>query len=213
MDELPGNTNKAKEKKIAKETKKVEKVVSSEVTTKKKGVGHRFKSIFFGGDFKNAISFVAADVLLPSLRNMVADATKGAVDRVLYGESHYQRSRHPEYRTRVNYQNPISRSRTDPRDPRERIYLPDQPPRPFRQGRHEVDDIIIVDRQEAELVVERLIDIVNQYDVASLADLYDLVGIPSTHVDNKWGWTLLTSAEVVQVRDGYMLRLPPLEEI
>ena len=44
-------------------------------------------------------------------------------------------------------------------------------------------------------------------------DLYDLTGLPSAHVDNKWGWTYLTNTEIRQIRDGYLLDLPPMEEI
>jgi hypothetical protein len=47
----------------------------------------------------------------------------------------------------------------------------------------------------------------------SLADLFDTVGLPATHVDNKWGWTNLASVEVRQVREGWQISFPPLEEI
>ena len=73
--------------------------------------------------------------------------------------------------------------------------------------------MILASREEAELVLERLLDIISKYEVASLADLYDLTGLPSSHVDNKWGWTYLNNTEIRQVRDGYLLDLPPLEEI
>lgn len=205
-----GNTNKDKSKKVERPEKAIEKIVTGEVVVRKKSFGQRFKGIFFGGDFKTAATYVAADVLLPSLRNMLADATKGAVDRVIYGESAYtRRGRAPEYRPRVQYNNPINRATRDPRELSAR--LPDQPPHPYRQNRHEASEIILASREEAELVLERLIDIVDKYDTASLADLYDLVGLKSDHVDNKWGWTFLNTAQVIQLREGYLLELPPLE--
>lgn len=210
MTDYQSNSNKKKAEKAQLPEKKIEKVVTGEVVTRKKSLMQRFKSVFFGGDFKAAAAFVAADVLRPALRNMMADAGKGAIDRVVYGESAYQRRRVQEMRPRVQYNNPISRAA---RDPREVVYLPDQPPHPYRQNRHEANEIILASREEAELVLERLIDIVDKYDVASLADLYDLVGLPSTHVDNKWGWSFLNNATVTQIREGYLLELPQLEAL
>ena len=52
-------------------------------------------------------------------------------------------------------------------------------------------------------------DLIDQYGVVSVADLYDLVGLTSTnYTDNKYGWTDLRHAEVRRDRDGYLLRMP-----
>jgi hypothetical protein len=56
-------------------------------------------------------------------------------------------------------------------------------------------------------------DIIDVYKVASVTDLHDLVGLPSTYVDNKWGWENLSYANVRQIREGYLLDLPPVEPI
>lgn len=206
-----GNSNKGKGKQVEKTEKpQIEKVVSGEVVRRERSLGRRFKDVFFGGEFKSAIRYVAADILLPSARNMFADAGKGAIDRMIYGDTGRSRGRPSHMGPRVSYNNPINRAA---RDPRERVSLPDQPPHPYRQSQHEASEIIIASREEAELVLERLIDIVDQYDHASLADLYDLVGLASGHVDNKWGWSYLSNARVTQVREGYLLELPPMEAL
>jgi hypothetical protein len=193
--------------------KKIEKVISGEVVERKIGLGARFKSIFFGGDFKTTVSYVAADVVFPAIRNMMADASKGAIDRFIYGDSAYPRRRQgSEYRARVQYNNPISRVAVDPRDPRRPAYLPDQPPLP-RGTRQDAPEFILQSRDEAELVLERLRDIVDQYEAASVADLHDLLGLPQSHVDQKWGWTMLNTATITQVRDGFLLELPLLESL
>jgi hypothetical protein len=191
-------------------TKKVvEKVVKGEVVSRPKPLGSKFRGIFFGGDFGDAARFIAAEVLLPALRNLVVDAATRGTERMVYGDR-YAARRPLDYRPRVTYNNPLSRP--VPREPRERAYLPDQPGlMPSR--RRSSNEILIADREEAELVLERLIDIINQYDVASLADLYDLVGLPTTHVDNKWGWTFLTNVTIRQTREGYLIDLPQAEPI
>lgn len=189
--------------------KQIEKVVTVEVIQKPKPLGRKFKDIFLGGDAKTAARYVAADVLLPALRNLIFDVISKGADRVIFGESSYRRGRSVDYRPRIQYNNPINRpSWTDPRE--RRVHLPDQSP---RMPRRDQNDIILSDRGEAEIVVERLIDIIDKYEIASVADLYDLLGLPTSHIDNKWGWTYLNNIEIRQVREGYLINLPDAEPI
>lgn len=205
--DFPPNSHKSKESDDIPEKPKVEKVVTGEVKQRNKPLGRRFKNVFFGGDFKSASRYIAADVLLPAFRNLIVDAATKGVERMIYGETSVHRGRRPEYRPRVSYHNPMRQQ-----DPRARVYLPDQPPHPAPRGRDN-NEIVLISREEAELVVERLSDIVDTYDVASVADLYDLVGLPTTHVDNKWGWQNLAGVSVRQVREGFLIDLPPAEAI
>ena len=207
MDYDSNSNEKRKKAKAAAERPKVEKVVTGEVTERKKSLGTKFKGIFFGGDFKSAAHYVAADVLLPAARNMLADATKGAVDRVIYGDTRRpdRYDGRPNYAGRVQYNNPINRAaRPDPRDPRRSQSMP---------RRNDPAEFVVPDRDEAEQVLDRLIDLVDQYETASLADLYDLLGMRTQNTDYKWGWTNLNSAQIVQLREGYLLQLPELEPL
>lgn len=206
--DFPGNSHKDKENKEPIKKEKIEKVVTGEVVQKKKPLGERLKGIFFDGEFKNATRYITYEVLIPAFKNMVVDATSKGVERVIYGESTSSRRRYDQPRPRVSYNNPVDRysSRYRPG------ILPDQPPLPSRRS-HGISDIVIISREEAELVIERLNDIVDKYDVASVADLYDLVGLPSSYVDNKWGWTSLAYANIRQIREGFLIDLPPVEPI
>lgn len=206
MPDYQGNSHKKREGIDPSEKKKIEKVITTEVIVKKKSFGQKFKNVFFGGEFKNAARYITADVFLPAIRNLVVDATTKGMERIVYGESMTQRRRPPSsYGARVQYNSPVIR--------RDRPYLPDQPMRSISPVRKDTNELILSSREEAELVLERLLDIIEKYDVASLADLYDLTGLPSSHVDNKWGWTYLNNTEIRQTRDGYLLDLPPAEEI
>ena len=51
-------------------------------------------------------------------------------------------------------------------------------------------------------------ELLETYDIVSVADLYDLVGKTCNYTDNKYGWTNLRNAEPVRVRDGWLLKLP-----
>ena len=150
--------------------------------------------------------YVASDVLLPALRNLLVDMITRGTERMVYGETRPRRGD-----TRINYGahyqlNPPSR----PFDPR---LSPVRDRRPRAISRHEINDIVVSTRPEAELVVERLGDIIDTYEVVALGDLYDLLGLPTTHIDQKWGWTVLNNIPIRQVRQGYLIELPPLEEI
>lgn len=207
MVDYQGNPNKAKE---PRPDKQIVKVVTGEVIQKEPGIGRKFKNVFFGGDLNTSLRFVYADVLLPAARSMISDAVRNVVDGILWGEN--RRRAAPDYRPRVSYNNPLNRDNVRHINER-RIYLPDQPPKYIQRDRARVDlnDIILARKEDAELVVERLIDIVNQFDVASVADLYDLLGLTSSYTDNSYGWTRLNTVEIRQRGDGYIIDLPPVE--
>ena len=192
-----------------KSDKKLEKVVSGEVVTRKRPLGQRMKDVFLGGEFKSAAQYIAAEVLLPAFRNLLVDATTKGVERVVYGESTQSRGRQQDYRPRVTYNDPIRRYPTTG-SVTQRGNLPDQP---SQRARHDRTELILSSRADAETVLERLSDIIDRYAVASLADLHELAGIPTTHVDNKWGWESIRFAEIRQIREGYLLDLPPAEAI
>jgi hypothetical protein len=204
--DFPPNSHKSKEEQNPEKKKELTKIVSGEVVTKKKPLKQRIKAIFVGGEFKNAAAYIAIDVLIPAARNMVVDATTKGIERLIYGES-LQRSRQNDYnRSRVSYNSPIDRNR------QRGVMLPDQPPYHGRSSRNS-NEIIVNSRKDAELVLSTIADIIETYDVASVADLNELVGLPSTHIDNKWGWTSIRHADLRQVREGWLIDLPPAKPI
>jgi hypothetical protein len=211
-----GNTRKERDKAQAgpkQEKEIITKVVVGEVVQKPKGIGRKFKETFFNGDLKHSGEFVLVDVLLPALRNLVVDMASRGIEKVVYGES-TRGPRRPQ--TNYNYSgtrysvggptNPFARPQ-----PLGQSYSPQI--NRGRQNRHDMNDIIVGTKEEADLVMERLIDILEKYDVVSLADLNELLGLETSHLDNKWGWTFLANPQVRQIRQGYLLELPPLEEI
>lgn len=191
------------------EEKVVTKVVTVDAVKRPKSLGRKFKDLFGGGEVKGAARYVFGDVLVPALKNLVVDATSKGMERVVYGNDprRIPRPGQPRY----SYNNPPSVMDRFAQRPG---ILPGQPPGPYgRQRRQDAGEILMNSRQDAELVLERLSDIIDKFEVASIADLNELVGLPSSHVDNKWGWTILNPASVRQVREGFLLDLPPVEPI
>lgn len=205
-----GNSNKKKQEGNPQTPEKnLEKVVVGEVVVRKPGLGERFKKVFLGGDMTTATQYVVAEVLFPALRNLAVEMVSKGADRLIYGESGMRRRPPSTYQPRVQYNNPVYRP-----DPARHSYAPDRARLTWStQGRKSFDNIIVSSKADADMVVENLINIVQQYEVVSVADLYELLGLPFSHVDNKWGWTQLGSIETRQTRDGYEISFPPLEEI
>lgn len=212
MENFPSNSHKSQEAKKAKEEKpekSVEKVIQGEVVVKKKPFGVKFKEVFLGAELKTASKYIASDVLLPALRNMVVEATSRGIERLIYGDSAPPRRSGYGGGPRVNYNRPSERY-----GPQQRAYLPGQSHQ-IQPRRQDIADIVLLNREDAELVVERLGDILDAWDVVSVADLYDLVGLPSTYVDNSWGWTseAIKYVNIRQTRDGFLLEMPRTEPI
>ena len=191
------------------EKKVMEKIVVGEVVIKPPGFGRKLKGIFFGGEFRTAARGVVSDVLLPAARNVIVEATTKGIERVVFGDSPVNRGRRPEMRSRIQYHTPFNRPFQT-----QSSMLPGQPPHfANRVATKESNSILIASRNDADNVLTTLVECVAQYGVVSLADLYELLGKPVAAVDHNWGWTYLNTAEIRQVRDGWMLELPPMEEI
>ena len=186
MAEYKSNSHRSKEQSS---DKKVEKVISGNAKVKKRSA--------LSDDIQNIKSYVVMDVLIPAAKKAISDIVTNGIDMILYpgGNGRPKRS---------NVNHVSYRSYYDNRD-RDRRYDPETR---SRRSSYSYDDIIIDTRAEAEEVLERMDELLDTYNVVSVADLYDLVGISCSYTDNKYGWTNLRNAEVIRVRDGYFLKLP-----
>ena len=208
MDQFPSNSKRPPERRD--EPKKVERVATGEVVRRKKPLGRRMSENLIGGDAQSVWGYVFGEVLIPAARDMVADAVTGGVERMIFGEnSPAGRRGRPRssgsYTPYHRYGSPAGRNvRVD--EPRREV---------SRRARasHNFDEIILSSRVEAEEVLDRLIDLIDRYDNATVADLYELVGISGNYTDAKWGWLDLRGAGVSRARGGYLLNLPRPEPI
>lgn len=219
MDDFPSNSHKSRvpetvvEKKPAPEQeKRVEKIVEGAVIQRKKPLGRRFMETFFSGDAHGVVSYIIVDVLLPAAKDTVADAVSQGFERLLFGEVR-STSRRTGARpsgssgfVSYNRYSPSSVARREePRGPRDISQR--------ARATHDFDEIILATRSEAEEVIGRLFDVVARYEAATVADLYELLGLTAKFTDDKWGWTDLRGAGVTRVRNGYLLDLPRPEPL
>ena len=196
-DNLPDNSHKSRnEKKELPDGKRAEKVVHGKVKTKKNDV-RKLTDIFIAEDAANVKNYILMDVIVPSVKKAIYDLIVGALDMSLYGARGGGGGRRP-IADKVSYIDYNSVSRRD-----ERSYNRTQ-----TASGYSYDDIILDSRGEAEAVLFRMDEVMEEYGQVRVADLYDLVGVTGNYTDNNYGWTNIRNAEVVRVRDGYKIKMP-----
>lgn len=205
MENYKPNSNRFKQEQKQKDEqsqeKRVTKVVAGTVKTRKKSTLNKFAEEFISEDAKNVKSYVLGEVLIPAIKKAISDIVTDGIDIILYGESR-KRSGNRSIADRVSYRSyydgGTNRSRVDSR--------------PANYG-YSYDDIILNSRGEAEDVLSRMDELIETYGLVRVADLYDLVGLTGNFTDNKYGWTNIRNAEIVRVRDGYMIKMPRAAQI
>lgn len=201
-ENLPDNSHKNRGEKAAlKETpssegKRAEKIVHGKVKTKKNEM-RKWTDVFISEDVANVKSYILMDVIVPSIKKAIYDLIVGTLDMSLYGGrgGGGKRPTADKVSYRTDY-NGVSR-----RD--ERSYGGTR-----TTSGYSYDDIVLETRGEAESVISRMDEIMEEYDQVRVADLYDLVGITGDYTDNKYGWTNIHNARVVRTRDGYKIEMP-----
>jgi hypothetical protein len=202
--EFPSNSEKGK-KGVPRE-KDISPVVSGGAVRRKKSLRKQFKETFVAGDARMAVSYVVFEVLLPAAKDMVVEAGSQGIEKLIFGESRRRGSTRPQAGPTgyISYNRYSAESRqTGPQRAISRQ----------ARARHNFDEIVLDNRSEAEEVIDQLFDMVSRYESASVADLYTLVGLSSSHTDHKWGWTDLSGSGVSRIRGGYLLDLPEPEPI
>lgn len=195
--EFPPNSRKQAE------PKRIEQVTSASAIRKKRGLGKQFRSTFIGGDAQSASAYVLLNVVIPTAREALAEMGTSFIEKLIYGDSRPRRGGAGPLTGGQGY---ISYNR---------MSAPGRPPAAPQaisrasRARHNFDELVIPTRQEAEEVIDRLYDLISKYESVTVADLYELTGVASSHQDHKWGWEDLTGAGVGRVRGGgYVLNLP-----
>lgn len=198
MENYKSNSYKSKEKDIDQLRKqRCEKVITGQVKVKKKNEMRKLIDIFFTEDFGTVKSYIFNDVLVPSIKKSLSEIVKGGIDILLYGETRRNKSNDSGV-TRIAYNRYFDGQSSDSKIQRAEV-----------KQTYQFDDITFDARGDAEIVLERLQDVIDQYDVVRVADLYDLVGITSFNPQaNAYGWENISDAKVVSTIDGYKIRMP-----
>lgn len=183
--------------------KVVKKVISGEATARKKGVMATIAEYFSGDDFKTIAKGVLVEVVLPELKSLLFNATTQGLERRLWGRDArrgipgngyipYNRIGGNVVQAVVNAKNATAAAQ----------------PAPAEKPAAAFDSVVVPSRADAQAVLDEMGNIIDQYGMVFLADFYDMVGYPTTHVDNKWGWYNMHGQSIRPVANGFLLVLP-----
>lgn len=199
MEDYKPNSYRSKEEQKASsdERVKLDKIVQGAVKTKKKNEIRKFKEVFISEDVHNVKNYIFMDVLVPAIKDAIEDIITNGIRMILRGESGSRKT--SSGASKVSYRSYYDDRRDDRRYSSSSTRA---------KTAYSYDDIILESRGEAEEVLERLGEIIDTYQMATVADLFDLVGISGSYTDQKYGWTNVRNAKVIRVREGYVLDLP-----
>lgn len=172
----------------------------------KKGLFSRMGGALFGEDGLRGIArHVGREIIIPAIKNIIVDGFITGVTRAVYGDnspSHRSTGGYSASRGYTNYSNRYNSgpSQTRPGDKyRENV-----------RASNRVEEYVISDRNGAMDVLTSLGEIADKYNSVTVADYYDMIGVPTEYTDNNYGWVLedLSHVHVIAVRDGWVLNLP-----
>lgn len=197
MNDYKPNSHRFKEEQqnASTEERRAKKVVRGTAKTRKKSDIHKIADVFISEDVNNVKTYVLMDVLVPAIKKAISDIVTNGIDMILYGEtgrrsnsssSKVSYRKYYDQRDDDRYSDSRTRSRT----------------------RIDFEDVSFPSRGEAEAAREQMEDIIDRYGVVTVADIYDMADLTQPYTSNKYGWTNIRSAEVVRVRDGYIIKLP-----
>lgn len=200
MANYPGNSHKSKDEntKPAGE-KQIKKLVTKPAKTKKKGELRKFAEEFIVDDVKNIKSYVLTDVLIPTIKDTIWDIITNTLDMFLFdGSKDHRKSRKAS--PKISY-----RDYYDSKNDRGRKY--------DVRERFDFDDLEFDSRGEADAVLTGMLETIDNYGVVTVSDMYDMADVTAPYTGNRYGWTSLRNAEVVRVRNAYIIKLPKAKPI
>lgn len=188
-----GNSHKEKEER---QKEKEKAIVKTPAKVRKKSSARKVLNFFAADDAQDIGSYILLDVIKPAAKKLIWDILAGGLKMALFGDADTGSTK-PGSASRISYQ---------------KFYEKDRDRVPVRSGRsrlgYDFDDIILETRSEAEDILGRMDEIVDNYGIVSVADFYDLAGIEGNHTDNKYGWTDIRNASIIRSHGGYIIKLP-----
>lgn len=181
---------------MTEECKKMEPVVDKgKIVSAKKRTSKKIVESFIQKDGQDLKDIIIFDWIIPGLQNLILDT----LSRSFFGTSYnrndrgrYDRDRDRNY-GRVNYSG-YSRREDRERDRRD-----------SREEEIDYRSIVLIDRPSAEDVVRKIQDEIHDRGEATIAQLLELVHLPSKYTDCSWGWTRENDISIRRVRDGYLI--------
>jgi hypothetical protein len=193
---LPDKSGDQPKRKVAGPVVSTSKLVS-------RPASRRFFDFVFADSPKELLKRVAINVIVPRAKAGLEEAANSFLSGMLWGDASKRpasniiqgtviRGGSVNYAALSNSQNPSM--------------LAAKAAGPSSAGNYK--DVVFGSLADAEIVLANMYELLNEYRIVAVGDLYELAGQPTTPSDNAYGWTALDGARISQVARGYVLELP-----
>lgn len=189
---------KSEDKTPIENLKRVDKITTGAINTKKKSEIRKFADVFLEEDVQAIKSHIKNDIVIPQLKRLLYNIGEGVLNAAFGGPRDKSRST----ADKVSYDRYYNGGRDDRRRDDNRS-----------RSRFDYDEITFANRGDAEEVLDRLDEMIEQYTMARVGDIYDMVGRSCDYTAYNYGWTSLRGARVVRYGSDYALDLPPIKPL
>lgn len=204
-------TKKATETLPEKVEARLQKIEGLSVVKTKPGIGKRIKESFGGQDLKSVGLYLVLEVMVPASRDLLFDLIKEGGHRAIYGDTSRRSSSGTNSILGGNRIRPTSYSSMSAPSLSGNRRPGDTNLNPLNRPKFDFDEFVIGNREDAQEVLERMTDAIEEFGVVTVADFYDLMGVSGNgFTDQKMGWDAkgFNGVDVKKVREGYILELP-----
>ena len=165
---------------------------------KKKSFRERLTDSFLvssGDDIKDRVIF---DWIIPGVKNILEDI----VHMLLFGDGVTRDSGRPRGERRLL------------RKSYDKYYDEDKRKNDSElQNRSKNPELTYPTRAEAQDVLNKMVDILDEYGRVTVKDLYSLSKLSTDFAMSNWGWRDLTGSKPIPCGNRYLLKLPKSEEL
>ena len=204
-------------KKPENDSKKIEaKPLKGGITKKNPSFKEKLRRSFVKEDIKDIRDYVIFDVVIPSIRKSIFDTIVGTAAQIFgvsvprsFGYSsdgRYNGGRLTPHERQYRDYTSIQRSRQ----------LASEEPRLARYDRFYVTDYPFVYKEDADSVLEQLMDICDYQGWVSVSQFFNIADPDGTiagknpYTNSNYGWHSIDNASVKFIQDyGYVINLPP----
>lgn len=192
---------------------------------KKKSIGTKMKETFISTDLPDVKGNIVNDILIPSAKNMVLDAIRsvatgavGTVEMMLFGKvtgrGGIYNGRNRDYSSissRIRYDSMGGNTRGKELTQTQRAsFALDSV---IFEGIEVVDGIERTPRQQAQAVIDSMIDQIEMYGYATVRDFYDYAGVTTRdYTEASWGWHSFGTARPEAIAGGAYIIVCPRPE-
>jgi len=155
----------------------------------------------FAGTIQNIGNTLFGNIVVPALQSLIEDFGGEAIHMLVRGGKSVSKGAtrgkptayHSQYSTRARRRGPTGRN--------------------VQRAQEVYEDIYFDYREDAEVVLGRMMELIAEYRWATIGDLHSLTGMNSNYTHERYGWTDLQRTRVQHTTDGYLITFPEPEYI